>query len=430
MKSDSDLLRSYVQDNCSEAFTEIVRRNVNLVHSCVLRRIGGDAQMAEDITQKVFSDLARKSSKLANLSSVSGWLYVGANLASAEFVRKERRRKTRELEASRMQEIMTEEGTPTSDEWNQIRNLIDDLICELNQSDREAVVLRFFSKRTYLEIAGIQCTKEDGARKRVMRALEKLRLMLAKSGVASSVEALEATLVKQKDTNAPQNLANRVAGIAVMEFGAAGAATSWLLSLGRVLTSKAVTMGAVFVAAAILIAWQHHKNDLLQGHIDKLHGRTEEIRGLEQDNRRLTQTIVEAEDLRRTLAAIPSPRSAGSTVTERQVGAPLNVNVTSKGQIAWENEPVTLQEFLDRLVAFHSQDLGSSAQLVINGAPGATFSQTAYVVEQASKAGFHDIVINSQAPPAPGDSWAFTGPVPPKPGDVAPPMLPDETVKP
>jgi len=164
MKSDSDLLRSYVQDNCSEAFTEIVRRNVNLVHSCVLRRIGGDAQMAEDITQKVFSDLARKSSKLANLSSVSGWLYVGANLASAEFVRKERRRKTRELEASRMQEIMTEEGTPTSDEWNQIRNLIDDLICELNQSDREAVVLRFFSKRTYLEIAGIQCTKEDGAR--------------------------------------------------------------------------------------------------------------------------------------------------------------------------------------------------------------------------------------------------------------------------
>jgi biopolymer transport protein ExbD len=104
--------------------------------------------------------------------------------------------------------------------------------------------------------------------------------------------------------------------------------------------------------------------------------------------------------------------------------------VTAEGTIRWEDEPVTLDGFLGRLVAFHSQDVGSSAQLIINGAPGATFSQTAYVVEQASKAGFHDIVINSQASPAPGDSWVLNGPVAPKLGDVAPPTLPDEIIKP
>ncbi len=92
MNSDPDLLRSYVQNNSGEAFTEIVRRNIAFVHSCILRRVGGDAHLAEDVTQKVFSDLARKAPMLTRLNSVSGWLYVSANLASAEIVRKERRR--------------------------------------------------------------------------------------------------------------------------------------------------------------------------------------------------------------------------------------------------------------------------------------------------------------------------------------------------
>ena len=90
MASDADLLRKYVEDNAGDAFAEIVRRNAGLVHACVLRRVGGDAQLAEDINQKVFSDLARKAPKLASLTSVAGWLYVSATFASAEVVRKER----------------------------------------------------------------------------------------------------------------------------------------------------------------------------------------------------------------------------------------------------------------------------------------------------------------------------------------------------
>jgi RNA polymerase sigma factor (sigma-70 family) len=430
METDSDLLRSFVGDGRGEAFTQVVRRNVDLVHSCILRRVGGDSQIAEDLTQKVFSDLARKAATLANLSSVSGWLYVSANLASAEYVRNERRRKTRELEASRMQEIMADERTPAGDEWDQVRNLIDDLICELSSSDREAVVLRFFSRRTYLEIAAVQCATEEAARKRVMRALEKLRLRLARSGITSSVEALEAALLKQQATNAPQKLADRVAGIAVVEFGAVGATTSWLLSMARILTSKAGTMGAVFVAAAILVAWQHHRNDVLRGQIWRLRVQDDEIHGLEQDNGRLAQAIVEANGLQGTLATIPSPGAPRGISADGKVSSRININVTAEGTIRWENDPVTLGQFLNRLVASHSQGAASGPQVIINGAPGATFSQTAYVVEQASKAGFHDILINSQASLTPGDAWAMTAPLPLKPGEVAPPTLPDEAVRP
>ena len=369
METDSDLLRSFVRDDRGEAFTQIVRRNIDLVHSCILRRVGGDSQIAEDLTQKVFSDLARKAATLANLSSVSGWLYVSANLASAEFVRKDRRRKTRELEASRMREIMDEVRTPTSDEWDQVRNLMDDLICQLNHNDREAVVLRFFSKRTYLEIAGVQCTTEESARKRVTRALEKLRHRLARSGVTSSVEALEAALLKQQAI-VPRKLADRVAGIAVIEFGAAGAATSWLLSAARILTSKAMTTGAAFMAAAILVAWQHHTNDVLQRRIERLHGQTEEIRGLEQDNGRLAQAIAEADGLQGTRATIPSPSAPGGLSTEGKVGAPLNIGVTAEGTIQWGNDRLTLEQFLGRLVASRSQGGAPEAEVIINGAPG------------------------------------------------------------
>ena len=421
-----DMLRAIADG----AFTEIVRRNTSLVHACVLRRVGGDAQLAEDITQKVFSDLARKAPTLAKLSSVAGWLHVSATLASAEVVRKERRRKAREFEASRLQQFLAPDDTQSSDGWTRIRPLIDGLVCELGSSDREAVVLRFFSKRTYLEIAGVQGTTEDGARKRVRRALEKLRLKLARSGVTSSLEALETVLVKQPDTATPSALANRVASIAILDFGAAGGATSWWLSLARVLTSKAAIAVGVFIAAAILIGLQHKRNALLRAQLDGHEGQPEEVRRLVQDNRRAAQMIAEAENLRRTLASLPAPRSAGISATGGKVMAPLNIEVTSEGQIRWENEHVTLEEFLNRLVASRHEDPASEAPLIVSGEPGAAFSATAYVVEQASKAGFRDIVVNSGALPTARDSWMSVSPVPPAPGDKAPPTLPDVTTKP
>ena len=50
MPSDPDLLRAFVHDASGAAFAEIVRRNVSMVYSCALRRVGGDTFLAEDIT--------------------------------------------------------------------------------------------------------------------------------------------------------------------------------------------------------------------------------------------------------------------------------------------------------------------------------------------------------------------------------------------
>jgi RNA polymerase sigma factor (sigma-70 family) len=432
MQSDSDLLRDYIHDSSGPAFTEIVRRNIALVHSCVLRRVGGDTHLAEDVTQRVFTDLARKAPKLTKLTSVAGWLYVAGNLASAETVRKERRRKTRENFASQLSAIVDNEGLQSPEEWSRLRNLLDELICGLDAGDREVVVLRYFSRRSYSEIAGVVGTTEEGARKRVERALVKLRARLESAGVRSSMEALETELAKESATEPPVTLANRVASIALFEFGTASAVTTWCLSLARILTSKAVTTGAVFVGAAFLLVWQHHQNTILKTQIDSLRGQSEVVRQLTLENRKLAMERVTAEDVHRAMAKANGPDAAGTMglAAVESVGRPLTVSVTSDGRIMWENEPVDLQGFLNRLVASQATDSASETQLLVHGAPGVGFSATAYVVEQASKAGIKNITIDSQASPSPSDGWISATPGPPSAADKTPPTLPDVPTKP
>lgn len=432
MQSDSDLLRSYALDSSGAAFTEIVRRNIALVYSCVLRRVGGDRHLAEDVTQKVFTDLARKAPRFTKLTSVAGWLYVAANLASAETVRKEQRRKTREILASQLTEIVDHEISRSPEEWSRLRALLDELICGLDADDREVVVLRYFSKRSHSEIGGVVGTTDEGARKRIERALEKLRSRLETAGVRSSVDALEAELVKESAPEPPITLANRVASIAVVEFGTVSAATTWWLSLARLLTSKTAAMGAVFVGAAFLLAWQHHQNGILRGEIVSLRGQSEVVRQLTQENRKLEAERIKAEDLRRDMAIANSRHAAGAqgSAAVEPMGRPLTVSVTSEGRIMWENEPVDLQGFLNRLVASQATDSGTQTRLLVHGAPGVGFSATAYVVEQASKAGIKNITIDSQASPSSSDGWITATPGPIPPADKSPPTLPDVPNKP
>ena len=75
--NDHELLQRYAASRCEAAFTELVKRYVDLVHSAALRQVGGDAHLAQDVTQAVFIDLARKAASLSGSSVLAGWLYTG-----------------------------------------------------------------------------------------------------------------------------------------------------------------------------------------------------------------------------------------------------------------------------------------------------------------------------------------------------------------
>src|SRR5215813_6811734 len=102
METDRQLLERYVGQGSESAFRELVERHINVVYSAAARESKGSASMAEDITQAVFTELARRATKLISHPALSGWLYTCVRRMSANVRRAEERRKHREQEAITM----------------------------------------------------------------------------------------------------------------------------------------------------------------------------------------------------------------------------------------------------------------------------------------------------------------------------------------
>jgi DNA-directed RNA polymerase specialized sigma24 family protein len=81
MMPDSELFSSYARTRSEDAFAELVRRHVNLVYSAALRQVNGDAHLAEDVAQAVFTDLDCKASSLSHRATLTN-LPVGPSKLS------------------------------------------------------------------------------------------------------------------------------------------------------------------------------------------------------------------------------------------------------------------------------------------------------------------------------------------------------------
>ena len=180
MTDDMALVREYAASQSESAFEQLVARHLDMVYSAALRRVG-DANLAQDITQAVFIVLARKAKSLGPKTILSGWLYRTTRYAATDALKMQRRRQHREQEAY-MQSLLNE---PQPDEaWQQIAPLLETAMDSLNEGDRNAVAMRFFDRKSLGQIGAALGLSEDGARMRVNRALEKLRRIFARRGVA------------------------------------------------------------------------------------------------------------------------------------------------------------------------------------------------------------------------------------------------------
>src|SRR5580692_8305022 len=148
MTPDCELLRQFARTNSEDAFAELVRRHVNLVYSAALRQINGDAHLAQDVAQMVFTDLARKAGSLSRRESLTGWLYTSAHFAAAKIVRTQNRRRDREEKFMREP---VHENAPEAD-WEKLRPTLDDAMHELKEADREAILLRYFENRPFIQV--------------------------------------------------------------------------------------------------------------------------------------------------------------------------------------------------------------------------------------------------------------------------------------
>ncbi len=299
-QTDSELLRAYAGSRSESAFSELVRRHVDLVYSAALRMVC-DSHLAEDVSQCVFAALAKNAGQLVERRVLSGWLHRTTQNIAAQTVRSEVRRRAREQEAAAMNELQESNAI-----WEQISPHLDHGLGELNEPDRDALLLRYFEGKSAREMAQILGISDEAAQKRVSRAVERLREFFVRRGVTLSASGLVVVIAANAVQSAPVGLAVAISAVSVL----AGAAlqTSTAIAATKVIamtTLQKTVIGATLAVAVGTGVYEARQNSRLR----------EQVQSLEQQQAPLSEQVQqltrERDDAIKRLAILstgPTPR--------------------------------------------------------------------------------------------------------------------------
>jgi hypothetical protein len=104
----------------------------------------------------------------------------------------------------------------TSPDWEQLRPVLDDAMSELDDTDRDAVLLRYFKNHDHRAVGATLGISDDAAQKRVSRAVERLRELFAKRGVTVGATGLAVVISANAVQAAPVGLALTISTAAAL----------------------------------------------------------------------------------------------------------------------------------------------------------------------------------------------------------------------
>lgn len=247
---DAQLLRTYVTGRSEDAFRALVRRHIALVHGVARRQAGIDAHLADDVTQRVFVLLAQKAAALAGHTTLAGWLYTTARLEALKVARHEARRRDREIHAAAMN--APPDSADPAPAWDEVQPVLDDAMSRLGDAEREAVLLRYFSDHSFAEVGSLLHITEEAARKRVDRAVDKLRTQLGRHGVRSTSVALGSALRAYAAPAVPDPLIEMVAAGAFQPVVVSAAAPLAILMSSTSFTASVAGVVLLLAATSVM----------------------------------------------------------------------------------------------------------------------------------------------------------------------------------
>lgn len=341
--TDQQLLRDYASRQSESAFAELVRRHVDHVYSAALRMVC-DAHLAQDITQGAFVALAQNARQLADRPVLSGWLHLTARNLAANTVRSEVRRRTREQESVAMNQLLANESDAV---WETVAPHLDAALGELNETERDAVMLRYFERKSASEIAGILGTSEDAAQKRVSRAVEHLREGFSKRRLTIGAGGLIALISANAVQSAPVGLAATISSAAF-----AGTAIKSTIIASKTIAMMTVQKSLITAAMAVLAGtaiYAAHQNSKLRAQIQTIQqdqaplaekvqqlqqayeDATNQLAGFSKDNAQLESNNSELLALRGEVARLKS-----TAITAIPTGRKKTITVAAPWK-AWNN---------------------------------------------------------------------------------------------
>jgi len=254
--NDLDLLGEFIRDASQDAFTALVQRHLDLVYCAALRQVRSH-QLAEEVAQSVFADLARNADRLRPDTILTAWLYEVTRRTAINVVRGEARRQLREHIAFEMNAI-----NANPDDWIQIEPHLDDAMHALDETDRSAVLLRYFENKAWREVGQMLGTTDDTARKRVNRAVERLREFLANRGVTVGASGLAVMISTNSVQAAPIRLTVTISAVALAGKTTAAAGVTKAIVLTTAQKALIATALTVVVGAGIYEIRQASRSQL------------------------------------------------------------------------------------------------------------------------------------------------------------------------
>ena len=212
-----------------------------------------DSHTAEDVTQAVFTALSKDARKVSSHPVLAGWLHKTTHHLSTNVIRSDARRRVREQQAIAMnQQAASDSGSEPL--WEDIASHLDGVLGELSGPDRDAVILRYFEKRSAKEIAATLGITAEAAQKRVNRAIERLRESFARRGVTGSSAGITGAIGTKAVQAAPSGLAATIA---------AGVLSSSIASITTTSTAMIILQKILVPVAAVALAatWIHQNKE-------------------------------------------------------------------------------------------------------------------------------------------------------------------------
>jgi RNA polymerase sigma factor (sigma-70 family) len=281
---DMTLVREFATRQSEAAFETLVARHLNLVYSAALRQVG-NTHLAEEVTQAVFILLARKAGSLRDGNYLIGWLFKTTRYAALTQRRTSARRLRYETEA-----YMETLETPDKVAWLHIAPLLDEALAKLNETDRRAVLLRYFEQRTLAEVGAALAMNEETARKRVTRALDKLHGWLMKRGVTFTATVLASAVATNAIKAAPAGMAAKIAAAAMLS-GTTFTTTAIIMT-----TLQKITVSAALAATVSVGIYEAKEAAKTRAELQSLQQQqaplAEQIRQLQADNESLSNRIM------------------------------------------------------------------------------------------------------------------------------------------
>jgi RNA polymerase sigma factor (sigma-70 family) len=185
-RSDTELLRLFVDHRDERAFSTLVGRYGGLVWG-VCRRGLGNTTDAEDAFQAAFLKLARDAHRILNRHTLAAWLYRVARCSAIDLRRKRDRHHQRH-------EPLAADVIDAHDAQHKDALLLDDELANLPDRDRAVLVLCLVEGRSYQKAATELGCSTAAVHRRLEKAKLKLRDRLLEHAPALGVTAALAAL--------------------------------------------------------------------------------------------------------------------------------------------------------------------------------------------------------------------------------------------